>query len=172
MPSAAHEEMVRREVEAALARERELATRFPGLTPEQRKAEMDRLERAQAEAKARSERAAREKERKDKEIRSLATTLHQAGRLAIALNWERLEFLDEKIIIPCPHCGQHIPWAAGYVIELVEMWRGAGGKKSDLIVRNLRNPLSYLVGAPAILESNRCRACNESVVFAAQLVIV
>lgn len=172
MPSATQEEMVRREVEAALARERELATRYPGLTPEQRKAEVDRLERAQVEAKDRAERAALAKEKHDKEIRSLAATLYQMGRIAIALNWERLEFLDEKIIIPCPHCGQHVPWAAGYVIELVEMWNSAGGKKSDLIVRSSRNPLSHLVGAPAIIEVNQCRACKESVIFAAQLVVV
>lgn len=172
MPSTAQEEMVRREVEAALARERELATRFPGLTPEQRKAEADRLERAQAEAKARIERIALEKEKKAKEIRSLAATLHQMGRIVVALNWERLEFLDEKIIIPCPHCGQHLPWAAGYVMELAEKWKSAGGNKSNLTIGPSWNPLSHHVGVPAIIEVDRCRACKESVVFAAQLVIL
>ena len=119
-----------------------------------------------------AEKAALDYEKKIFEIRSLAATLHQMGRIVVALNWERLEFLDEKIIIPCPHCGQHLPWAAGYVMELAEKWKSAGGNKSNLTIRPSWSPLSYLVGVPAIIEVNQCRACKESVVFAAQLVIL
>lgn len=127
----------------------------------------DRRARHAIENEKRIEQAAAEQIRIEAEKRKIARD-EMGKRIIVSLNKTRIKGLNADGSVPCPACGECLPAATGALLEVADLFRGAGDLYG-LIGRMYVGAKPS--GIPCIYTGATCPHCGTGVTVLVQMVI-
>jgi len=127
----------------------------------------DRAVRRKIEAEAQIERNKQDRIRIEAEKRKIARD-EMGKRIIVSLNKTRIKVLNADGSVPCPACGEDFAPATAALLEVADLFRGAGDLY-ELIGRMYIGAKPS--GIPCIYAGASCPHCGTGVTILVQMVI-